>query len=74
MILSFIDNKIAKIVILLFTDNEIAWGVWFVGRKMNSEAVSMVTRPRFWVTPVGGLHLWVAPLFWGERGRLEGGF
>lgn len=26
MILSFIDNKIAKIVILLFTDNEIAWG------------------------------------------------
>lgn len=41
MILSFIDNKIAKIVILLFTDNEIAWGVWFVGRKMNSEAVSV---------------------------------
>lgn len=33
MILSFIDNKIAKIVILLFTDNEIAWGVWFVGRR-----------------------------------------
>lgn len=27
------DNKIAKIVVLLFTDNEISWGVWFVGRK-----------------------------------------
>lgn len=26
MILSFTDNKIAKIVILLFTDNEIACG------------------------------------------------
>ena len=38
---------------------------------MNSEAVSMVTRPRFWVAPVGGLHLWVAPLFLGG-GRLEG--
>ena len=23
------DNKIAKIVVLLFTDNEIACGVWF---------------------------------------------
>lgn len=28
------DNKIAKIVVLLFTDNEIACGgVWFVGRR-----------------------------------------
>ena len=42
MILSFIDNKIAKIVILLFTDNEIAcWGVVLWGGEMNSEAVSM---------------------------------
>ena len=30
------DNKIAKIVVLLFTDNEIACGgvvLWFVGRR-----------------------------------------
>ena len=29
------DNKIAKIVVLLFIDNEIAWrcGLWFVGRR-----------------------------------------
>ena len=27
------DNKIAEIVILLFTDNEIACGGWFVGRR-----------------------------------------
>ena len=30
------DNKIAKIVVLLFTDNEIVWGgvvLWFVGRR-----------------------------------------
>lgn len=36
MILSFIDNKIAKIVILLFTDNEIVWGgcgLWFCGEE-----------------------------------------
>ena len=42
VILSFIDNKIAKIVILLFTDNEIAcWGVVLWGGEMNSEAVSV---------------------------------
>ena len=67
VVLSFMDNKIAKFVVLLFTDNEIACvrrcGLW--GGEMNSEAVSMVTRPRFWVAPVGGLHLWVAPLFLG---------
>lgn len=72
MILSFIDNKIAKVVVLLFTDNEISCGgVVLWGGEMNSEAVSMVTRPRFWVAPVGGLHLWVAPLFLGG-GPLEG--
>ena len=61
MILSFTDNKIAKIMVLLFTDNEIACGgcgLW--GGEMNSEAVSMVTRPRLYVSPCGG--------------RLEGGF
>lgn len=26
MILSLMDNKIAKIVVLLFMDNEISWG------------------------------------------------
>lgn len=41
------DNKIAKIVVLLFTDNEIACGgvvcgfVVLWGGEMNSEAVSM---------------------------------
>ena len=49
------DNKIAKIVILLFTDNEIAcWGVVLWGGEMNSEAVSMVTRPRLYGSPCGG--------------------
>ena len=33
MILSFVDNKIEKIVVLLFTDNEISCGGWFVGRR-----------------------------------------
>ena len=36
------DNKIAKIVVLLFTDNEISRvgrGLW--GGEMNSEAVSV---------------------------------
>ena len=47
------------------------WGGGLWGGEMNSEAVSMVTRPRFWVAPVGGLHLWVAPLFLGG-GPLEG--
>lgn len=39
------------------------WGCGFVvlwGGEMNSEAVSMVTRPRLYVSPCGG--------------RLEGGF
>lgn len=61
MILSFIDNKIAKIVILLFTDNEIACGgcgLW--GGEMNSEAVSM-----------GDTASLVCFALW--RGRLEGG-
>lgn len=37
--LSFIDNKIAKIVVLLFTDNEIVCGgcgfvvLWFCGEE-----------------------------------------
>lgn len=36
------ENKIAKIVVLLFTDNEIAWwGVVLWGGEMNSEAVSV---------------------------------
>ena len=36
------DNKIAEIVILLFTDNEIACGgVVLLGGEMNSEAVSV---------------------------------
>ena len=61
MILSLMDNKIAKIVVLLFTDNEISCGgVVLWGVEMNSEAVSMVTRPRLYVSPCGG--------------RLEGGF
>lgn len=55
MILSFTDNKIAKIMILLFTDNEIACGgcgfVVLWGGEMNSEAVSMVTRPRLYGSP-----------------------
>ena len=54
MVLSFIDNKIAKIVVLLFTDNEISCGVGLWGGEMNSEAVSMVTRPRLYVSPCGG--------------------
>lgn len=35
------DNKIAKIVVLLFTDNEISCGVGLWGGEMNSEAVSV---------------------------------
>ena len=35
------DNKIAKIMALLFIDNEIAWGVVLWGGEMNSEAVSV---------------------------------
>ena len=35
------DNKIAKIMVLLFIDNEIAWGVVLWGGEMNSEAVSV---------------------------------
>lgn len=34
-------NKIAKIVVLLFIDNEISWGVVLWGGEMNSEAVSV---------------------------------
>ena len=64
MILSFMDNKITEIVILLFTDNEIACGgVVLWGGEMNSEAVSMVTRPRLYVSPCG----------WAVRGRILGG-
>lgn len=60
------NNKIVKIVILLFTDNEIAWGVWFVvlwGGEMNSEAVSM-----------GDTASLVCFALWGAvRGRILGG-
>lgn len=55
------DNKIVKIVVLLFTDNEIVWGgcgLW--GGEMNSEAVSM-----------GDTASLVCFALWG---RLEGGF
>ena len=54
------DNKIAKIVVLLFTDNEIAWGCGLWGGEMNSEAVSM-----------GDTASLVCFALWG---RLEGGF
>lgn len=61
------DNKIAKIVVLLFTDNEIACvGVWFCGLwggEMNSEAVS-----------VGDTVSLVCFALWGAvRGRILGG-
>lgn len=61
------DNKIAKIVVLLFTDNEIACvGVWFCGLwggEMNSEAVS-----------VGDTASLVCFALWGAvRGRILGG-
>lgn len=76
MILSFIDNKIAKVVVLLFTDNEISYvrrcGLW--GGEMNSEAVSVGDTASLLGYTLGGLRLWVAPLFLGGRGRLEGGF
>lgn len=67
MILSFTDNKIAKIVILLFTDNEIACGgcgfVVLWGGEMNSEAVSM-----------GDTASLVCFALWGAvRGRILGG-
>lgn len=55
------DNKIAKVVVLLFTDNEISCvgcGLW--GGEMNSEAVS-----------VGDTASLVCFALWG---RLEGGF
>lgn len=54
------DNKIAKVVVLLFIDNEIAWGVVLWGGEMNSEAVS-----------VGDTASLVCFALWG---RLEGGF
>lgn len=59
------DNKIAKIVVLLFTDNEIACvrrcGLW--GGEMNSEAVS-----------VGDTASLVCFALWGAvRGRILGG-
>ena len=55
------NNKIAKIVVLLFTDNEIACGgVVLWGGEMNSEAVSM-----------GDTASLVCFALWG---RLEGGF
>lgn len=61
------DNKIAKIVILLFMDNEIAcggvvlWVLW--GGEMNSEAVSM-----------GDTASLVCFALWGAvRGRILGG-
>ena len=59
MILSFIDNKIAKIVVLLFTDNEILCGGGLWGGEMNSEAVSMGDTASLldctcrWVAPMG---------------------
>lgn len=73
MILSFIDNKIAKIVVLLFTDNEIACGgVVLWGGEMNSEAVSMGDTASLLgctcrrVAPMG------CPALFGREGRLEG--
>ena len=54
------DNKIAKIVVLLFTDNEISCGGGLWGGEMNSEAVS-----------VGDTASLVCFALWG---RLEGGF
>ena len=62
MILSFVDNKIAKIVVLLFTGNEISCGgVW--GGEMNSEAVSVGD-----TASLVYFALWVA-----VRGRILGG-
>ena len=58
------DNKIAKFVVLLFTDNEISCvgrGLW--GGEMNSEAVS-----------VGDTASLVCfALWWAVRGRILGG-
>lgn len=54
------DNKITKIVVLLFVGNEIAWGRGLWGGEMNSEAVS-----------VGDTASLVCFALWG---RLEGGF
>ena len=59
MILSFIDNKIAKIVVLLFTGNEISCGgggLW--GGEMNSEAVSVGDTASL----LGCTCRWVAPM------------
>lgn len=58
------NNKIAKIVVLLFTDNEIACGgVVLWGGEMNSEAVSM-----------GDTASLVCFALWGAvRGRILGG-
>lgn len=58
------DNKIVKIVILLFMDNEIACGgVVLWGGEMNSEAVS-----------VGDTASLVCFALWGAvRGRILGG-
>ena len=74
------DNKIAKIVVLLLIDNEIAWrgvvcGLW--GGEMNSEAVSVGDTASLlgcacgWVAPMG------CPALFGRvgavRGRILGG-
>lgn len=58
------NNKIAKIVVLLFMDNEIACGgVVLWGGEMNSEAVSM-----------GDTASLVCFALWGAvRGRILGG-
>ena len=57
------DNKIAKIVVLLFTDNEILCGGGLWGGEMNSEAVSM-----------GDTASLVCFALWGAvRGRILGG-
>lgn len=57
------DNKIAKIVVLLFMDNEIAIIVVLWGGEMNSEAVS-----------VGDTASLVCFALWGAvRGRILGG-
>lgn len=70
------DNKIAKIVVLLFMDNEIAWGCGFCGLcggEMNSEAVSVGDTASLLGCTCGWVTLMGCPLFLGG-GRLEGGF
>ena len=63
------DNKIAKIMVLLFMDNEIAIIVVLWGGEMNSEAVSVGD-----TASLLGYTYGLPRFFWEGGGRLEGGF